>query len=391
MASSSTTSRRRRSARNGDNGQTGDLADSMMHTNGTATKASAHSSASTSAALQLRSLIIQHDLASHYYPANNDYRSHFAQLHSNALTTHIYTPYNLSKQRGERFFLLYSLCYWIPLMAYIVLTGAYHHFNALSYMKVGVSIALPAVVVPLLFPSYCDDPMLAIHQRYTTKANVYIWVISYIGNYLWTHYFYTVLHCSYTLPAEPYVLNSVPFALYLITHGYFHFYHTISNMLLRVYWRTVGEGQTLYYHSGGDSQHRRKPTLLTPVLALVGVSLLVFTFSYVTAFMEAWTIARFEHYVIPDRHSMYLYGSVFYAIYFWCSFPVFYRMDEGLGECWSVQRTFIEVCGACMMVTMILDAWRLLIGDLNSITSPTAKVTSLLQKAAPSNKYIPWL
>lgn len=48
---------------------------------------------------------------------------------------------------------------------------------------------------------------------------------------------------------------------------------------------------------------------------------------------------------LQDKERMYTVGSLFYAIYFFVSFPMFFRMDEdpkarhmGVGgtECWTV-------------------------------------------------------
>lgn len=376
------------------------------HTTNTATDEHASLTKSSTAERSSNGLAANHSIASstklQQHSLVNDartFRLHYPAHYTDYNVASIIQPYNVGKQRGERFFFMYSLLYWVPIMAYIVVSGSYHTFDAESYMKVGAAIALPAVIVPLAAPALCDDPHLPISQRYTTKANVFIWILSFIGNYLWTHYFYSVLHCSYTFPVSKWSLNEVPFALYLITHGYFHLYHVLSNVMLRVYWRTVGERSTISYALLGDDSADTKQRsassnsrLRRAIIALVSVSVLVFVVSYVTAFGEAYTIARFEHYVIPDRHAMYLYGSVFYAIYFWCSFPVFYRLDEGRGECWSISRTVIEALSACMAVTMILDAWRLSIGNLDAITGG-AKRSNITAVGERHGKYqaLPWL
>ena len=72
-------------------------------------------------------------------------------------------------------------------------------FTATSYMIVGVIIAGPPIVLPLLFPG--SDASIPWSQRYTTKANVWIFILSWMANYFWTHYFYQVLGTSYTFPA----------------------------------------------------------------------------------------------------------------------------------------------------------------------------------------------
>lgn len=119
-------------------------------------------------------------------------------------------------------------------------------------MKVGLIIGIPPMVLPFLFPG--EDRNIPWRHRYTTKAscsidramhghscvlraaqaNLWIFVMSWIGNYFWTHYFYKLLGAKYTFPAHR--LNGVPFALTFITHSYFHLYFELGNLVLRKVW-----------------------------------------------------------------------------------------------------------------------------------------------------------
>jgi len=78
-----------------------------------------------------------------------------------------------------------------------------------------------------------------VSGRYIVKANAWIAIFSFIGNYWcatqlcalpsymltaastrrYTHYFYRVLKADYTFPAHR--LNDVPVSLYFMTHAYF--------------------------------------------------------------------------------------------------------------------------------------------------------------------------
>lgn len=51
-----------------------------------------------------------------------------------------------------------------------------------------------------------------------------------------------------------------------------------------------------------------------------------------------WTVAlQFPYYTFVDRSKMYSIGSLFYAIYFFVSFPMFMRIDEeAKGRRWSL-------------------------------------------------------
>ncbi|MCI23706.1 cycloeucalenol cycloisomerase-like, partial [Trifolium medium] len=61
---------------------------------------------------------------------------------------------------------------------------------------------------------------------------------------------------------------------------------------------------------------------------------------------------------------MYKVGSLFYAIYFIVSFPMFLRIDEKLGNKWDLPRVAVDALGAAMLVTIILDLWRIFLGPI---------------------------
>ena len=62
---------------------------------------------------------------------------------------------------------------------------------------------------------------------------------------------------------------------------------------------------------------------------------------------------------LQDRSVMYTWGSVFYAIYFWISFPMFFSMDEKPRRIWSVGQAATDSLAASMAVTILLDLWRI--------------------------------
>ena len=68
-------------------------------------------------------------------------------------------------------------------------------------MAIGLATALPCFLVPLVVVGAADrgKPLLS---RYWVKANLWIAVFSFIGNYFWTHYFYRLLGAAYTFPAH---------------------------------------------------------------------------------------------------------------------------------------------------------------------------------------------
>lgn len=66
-------------------------------------------------------------------------------------------------------------------------------------MAIGLGASLPCVLLPWLLEHKADKSR-PWSQKYWVKANVWIAIFSFIGNYFWTHYFYTVLGAEYTFP-----------------------------------------------------------------------------------------------------------------------------------------------------------------------------------------------
>jgi cycloeucalenol cycloisomerase len=85
----------------------------------------------------------------------------------------------------------------------IVVFQLYEKFTASSYMAVCVSLASPFLLQPVLFPLSAERDAErnkptnnSFFTRYSLKANVWIAIFSFVGNYWYTHYFYSVLGYS---------------------------------------------------------------------------------------------------------------------------------------------------------------------------------------------------
>lgn len=255
-------------------------------------------------------------------------------------------------QPSKRSYEIFVLCYtpvWIFAFGCIVAFGLYENFDEWSYMKVCVGLALPFLLQPILLPSAgCASPdaRRPLFDRYSAKANLWIAAYSFIGNYWYTHYFYSVLKAKYTMPAHR--LNNVPVALYFATHFYFSTYHAFSNLMLRYVSTSYQEG--------------------TPRSILFAA--VVLCFSYFTAFMETLTISAYPDYSFEDRDMAYTVGSAFYGIYFVVSFPAFFLLDDeidaaAVGSDAAAARkvtlydAFVSSCGHGMMIMILLDFVRL--------------------------------
>lgn len=70
-----------------------------------------------------------------------------------------------------------------------------------QYLWCGVLTAAPLWLLPLIMPGRADRGK-RLTQRFWLKANVWQAVFGFIGNYIWTHYFFDLLGASYTMPSH---------------------------------------------------------------------------------------------------------------------------------------------------------------------------------------------
>ncbi|KAL3803144.1 hypothetical protein HJC23_003419 [Cyclotella cryptica] len=258
---------------------------------------------------------------------------------------------------------------WIGIFGFIVVSKSYEYFTAWSYIFVCGGLALPLMLQPIIYPQAYPievdgkkallnpDVSRTFSERYSTKVTLYLLTYSFIGNYWYTHYFYSVLKAKYTMPSHR--LNDVPIAMFLATHFYFCTYHVcVSNSILRFV--------DTRYKAGW-----RKGVLFWYTVLFL---------SYFTAFMETLTISSFPYYSFEDRTVAYVWGSAFYGIYFLVSFPGFYYFDSNVDgkkhKSLSLWDAFTTACGHAMMILTLLDFVRLYLGIPLVINGVAFAVTS---------------
>jgi cycloeucalenol cycloisomerase len=244
----------------------------------------------------------------------------------------------LQKRQFEKYALGYTVV-WIAIFGVVVALKLYESFDANSYMALCVSLAAPFLLQPVLWPLPAEKNF-PLTERYSFKANLWIAIFSFIGNYWYTHYFYTVLEAKYTFPAHRF--NNVPISMYFATHFYFVTYHTFSNIMLRAIESTY------------------LPTMARTLVFWAAV----FGFAYFTAFMETLSISSFPCYAFDKPiEDIFIKGSAFYGIYFIVSYPVFYNLDEKVGiqgrVTHGIYNTVMEAMGCGMIVMCLLDFCRL--------------------------------
>eukprot|EP00606_Chrysophyceae_sp_TOSAG23-5_P000939 GSChrysophyteH2.ASY1.ANO1.1262.1 assembled CDS len=213
-----------------------------------------------------------------------------------------YLPSNNNQAKRE--FEIYALKYtvvWIGIFGVVVATKFYETMTADNYMQLCVGLALPYLLQPIVYPLPAEKN-LPLHMRYSFKANVWVAIFSFIGNYWYTHYFYGVLQAYYDFPSLR--LNNVPI---LVSFSYFTaFMETL----------TISS----YEHYGFN----------------------------------------------VDRATIYYLGSAFYGLYFIVSYPAFYRMDEYVNtkgdKPHTIYSVVMEALGSGMLVLLLLDFCRLAMG-----------------------------
>ncbi len=248
---------------------------------------------------------------------------------------------NPSKAWGEKFFLAYSPV-WMTMMGLVMGLGLTHRLGDWGFMAVGVAVALPLVAVPALIR---DEKPLGRpwYRTYWFKANLYIAIFNLAANYFGSEYFFDVLGMVYDYPTIEITFDStlvgsgeqrVPLIMYLLTQAYFLTYHTTAVIVLR------------------RIRTSRLPigVLLWPVLLLV----VAYFWAWVEtkAMANPWVESQFYY---KDMERMLAYGSLFYALYFVASFPIFYLLDERRDANWSLPMTAAAACSASLIMMFLLD------------------------------------
>jgi cycloeucalenol cycloisomerase len=284
-----------------------------------------------------------------------------------------------SKAYFERFSLVWAPVSLISLLGGVFGTGLYEHCGRDEYLVISIVACLPGVMWPLLFPCAADVGK-PYSERFWVKAAAWIIIFSFYGNYFWTHYFYTVLGASYLF--DSYMLNGVPIVCYLCTFFYFTFYFSVINIVLR----------TLAHVIAPISASRSALIRATSSILWAAA---VFVLSVLTALFEAVSIQHFPLYSYSDRFAFLTVGSVFYGIYFMIGFPMFFALDEYISSkvpstssaphasrdsLWYVVQNALA---AVALVTLLLDIWRLALGELSSLDA--------LKGLPASVEYVPFI
>ena len=82
----------------------------------------------------------------------------------------------------EVWFLRYGAL-WITVMLVIIIFELYTMFDRIHYALVLGALAAPLYLQPFLWPSWTGEENVSLCERYSFKANLWIAIFGFIGNY----------------------------------------------------------------------------------------------------------------------------------------------------------------------------------------------------------------
>lgn len=250
---------------------------------------------------------------------------------------------NKDKAWVEKFFLIYSPI-WMASMGIMMLTGWDKSFGDVALLVHAATVALPLIIIPALLhknQNKKNNSNTVWHQSYWFKANLYMFIFGFFGNYFGSEYFFDVLGMVYHYPNASTVLDSallgsgeqtVPLIMYFYTHAYFMTYHSSGMIVLRKIMTSKMPAKTL---------------LFLPV---------VFAIGYLWAWAETKAMANplmATSFYYENMPAMLAYGSIIYATYFIASFPIYYFIDEK--QKWDNLKVIAAAFSASMLTFYMLD------------------------------------
>ena len=251
---------------------------------------------------------------------------------------------NPDKAWVEKFFLAYTPV-WMALMALMMFTGWVKSFSDGQYLLHGLVVMLPIFIVPLIVhKKFSSTPW---QQSYFLKANLYLFIFGFWGNYFGSEYFFDLLGMVYHFPNASTHLDSallgsgeqpVPLIMYMYTHAYFMTYHVTANIVLR----------RLKFFTDR----------LTVVASAMAFMLMVFVVGYSWAFLETLAMANpmmAGLFYYEKMDLMLKYGSMIYATYFIASFPIYTFIDEYSDKTWSLLQVAAGALAASVLTQYMLD------------------------------------
>lgn len=245
----------------------------------------------------------------------------------------------------ERYWLSYTLV-WGAVTAATMLSGIAEHWGDVELMILGVSLALGAVVPPLVRP-HPEERRLPFAQRPAVKLAGSVVGFSFLMNYFCTPYFYEVLHMHFGFAASI-TIDENPVFLYFMTVAYFATYLVLVCAAYR--WARARLPERWGWLGG---------------LSAFAVALLE-TVLNANPFM-----ARL--FCFDDMPFMLWFGTLSYGVCFCFTLPVWMRIDDAPDRSIAPGRVAVEVAAAMMAIVIAFELLRHLVAPHVTEVQPGAR------------------
>jgi cycloeucalenol cycloisomerase len=235
------------------------------------------------------------------------------------------------KRWSEKLVLWYSPV-WMAIVGLLTLTRAFGHFGDAVHLAIGVGMAAPILLMPLLTVEH-DRPLANRHAfRFALWMSLFSFLQCYFGSWL----FFDVLGMEYHFPVTI-IVNRTPLFLYFLTIAYFATYYTVMSILWRAFLRA-------------------RPHAPTVVRLLVRMAL-----GYGIAFAETGSmdnpmLRQYFHY--HDKHFALFWGSIFYGTVFLVSLPFVFELNEDIDKPQKpISRVLLDILAVNMIVLMAYEVF----------------------------------
>lgn len=197
---------------------------------------------------------------------------------------------------------------------------------------------------------------VAWHESYWFKLNLYMMVYVFFATYFHTEWFFDALGMRYSFPGVSWYLDSalcgpeqtlalgqkqrIPLGMYFNTMAFFTVYHTMAVVLMR----------RMRNATAGWGRASRRAGWIAIVIATSVCFAWAETFFYMTP-----DVAKHVYYI--DKERMLEVGTSLYMLYFFVSFPNFYRLDESAESRWSLKSCVVQASFVSIWILLLIDLW----------------------------------
>lgn len=261
-----------------------------------------------------------------------------ARLHPSALARPLPEPALPStpgaKRQLERLFLAYTPL-WTGAVGLVLLTGAFRRWADVGLLLLGIAMALPLWVLPLVLER--DRPL---HARYVVKATLFLAVLSFVQNYFGAPLFFRFFGMEYRFNTT-WSGNGSPWFLSLMTVAYFSTYFAIMQSLLR-------------------AAERRIAALRQPLARGLLRALACLVLGYSMAFLETLFMANDllrGYFAYADKGRMLKLGSLCYGTLLAMALPLYARIDEDPRQPTPLGAVLWQALGVNMLVLIAYELY----------------------------------